>query len=55
VNFYLVGNVDIFMLFVITIFSNIEMDERLHIKDNECDQRDYDKNGFHFLLYMSKK
>jgi hypothetical protein len=41
--------------FVFAILSNIEMDERLHKKDNECDQGDYDKDGFHFLLYMSKK
>jgi hypothetical protein len=56
VNFYLVGNVDIFMRFVFAVLSNIEMDERFHEKDNECDQGNYNKNCFHdYLLYMSKK
>ena len=55
-NFYLVGNVDIFMRFVFAVLSNIEMDNSLHKKDNECDECDYNKDGFHdYLLYMSKK
>ena len=33
---------------MLTILSNIEMDERLHKKYNKCDQGDYDKDGFHF-------
>ena len=37
VNFYLVGNVDIFMRFVFAVLSNIEMDERFHKKDDKCD------------------
>ena len=47
-NFYLVANVYIFVRFVFAILSNIEMDNRLHKKDDKCDQGDYDKYGFHF-------
>jgi hypothetical protein len=36
------------VFFVFAILSNIEMDERLHKKDDKCDQGDYDKYGFHF-------
>jgi hypothetical protein len=44
------------MRFVFAVLSNIEMDERFHEKDNECDQGNYNKNCFHdYLLYMSKK
>lgn len=37
VNFYLVGNTNIFVLFMPAILSNMEMDERLHKKDDKCD------------------
>ena len=47
-NFYLVANVYIFVFFVFAILSNIEMDKRLHKKDDKCDERNYDKYGFHF-------
>ena len=47
-NFYLVANVYIFVFFVFAILSDIEMDKRLHKKDNECDEGNYDKYGFHF-------
>jgi len=47
-NFYLVWNLHIFVLFVFAILSNIEMDQRLHKKDDKCDERDYDKDGSHF-------
>lgn len=46
-NFYLVGNLYIFVLFMLAILSDIEMNKRLHEKDNECDEGDYDKYGFH--------
>jgi hypothetical protein len=36
--------------FVFAILSDIEMDERLHKKDDKCDQGNYDKNGFHFFI-----
>ena len=49
-NFYLVGNAYIFVLFMLAILSNIEMDKRFHKKYNKCDERDYDKYGFHFLF-----
>ena len=54
-NFYLVANVYIFMRFVFAVLSEIEMDERLHKKDDKCDQGNYDKNGFHFLLYITTR
>jgi hypothetical protein len=45
------------VFFVFAILSNIEMDNRLHKKDNECDEGNYDKYGSHWylLVYMSKK
>jgi hypothetical protein len=48
VNFYLVANVYIFVFFVFAILSDIEMDKRLHEKDNECDEGNYNKDDFHF-------
>jgi len=48
VNFYLVANVYIFVCFVSAILSDIEMDKCLHKKDDKCDERNYDKYGFHF-------
>jgi hypothetical protein len=40
---------------VFAILSNIEMYKRFHKKDNECDEGNYNKNGFHsYLVYMSK-
>ena len=53
-NFYLVGNVDIFMRFVFAILSNIEMDKRLHEKYDKCDEGNYDKYGFHFSIYNAE-
>lgn len=53
-NFYLVANVYIFVFFVFAILSNIEMDKRLHKKDNECDEGNYDKYGFHFSIYNAE-
>ena len=47
-NFYLVGNPYIFVFFMLAILSDIEMDKCLHEKDNECDECNYDKDGFHF-------
>jgi hypothetical protein len=38
----------IFVLFVFAILSDIEMDQCFHEKDNECDERDDDKDGSHF-------
>jgi hypothetical protein len=32
---------------MLAILSDIEMNKRLHEKDNECDEGDYDKYGFH--------
>ena len=46
-NFYLVGNAYIFVFLVFAILSDIEMDKRLHEKDNECDEGNYNKYGFH--------
>jgi len=40
----------IFVCFVIAILSNIEMDKRFHEKDNECDEGNYNKYGFHFFI-----
>ena len=55
-NFYLVGNVDIFMRFVFAIFSDMEMDERFHKKDDKCHQGNYDKKRFSFfIIYNDKK
>ena len=47
-NFYLVGNLYIFVLFMLAILSDIEMDKCLHKKYNECDKGNYNKDGFHF-------
>ena len=47
-NFYLVGNANICVFFMLTILSDIEMDKRLHKKYDKCDESDYDKDGFHF-------
>jgi len=55
VNFYLVANVYIFVFFVFTILSNIEMDKRFHEKYDKCDEGNYDKYGFHFLLYITPR
>jgi len=33
------------------ILSNIEMDQRLHKKYNECDKGNYNKDDFHFTIY----
>jgi hypothetical protein len=33
---------------MLAILSNIEMDKRLHKKDNECDEGNNDKDDFHF-------
>ena len=49
-NFYLVGNAYIFVFFMLTILSNIEMDKCLHKKYNECDKGNYNKYGFHLYI-----
>jgi len=46
-NFYLVGNLYIFVLFMLAILSDIEMDKRLHEKYDKCDEGNYNKYGFH--------
>jgi len=35
------------VLFVFAILSDIEMDQCFHEKDNECDERDDNKDGSH--------
>ncbi len=53
-NFYLVGNANIFVFFMLAILSDIEMDKRLHEKDNECDEGNYNEDGFHFTIYNTE-
>ena len=42
------------MFFMLAILSNIEMDKRLHEKDNECYEGNYNKYGFHFTIYNAE-
>ena len=58
-NFYLVANVYIFVFFVFAILSDMEMDKRLHKKDNECDEGNYIivitiKTVFIFSIYNAE-
>jgi hypothetical protein len=46
-NFYLVGNLYIFVFLVFAILSDIEMDKRLHEKYDKCYEGNYNKYGFH--------
>jgi len=48
-NFYLVANTYIFVCFVFTILSDIEMDKRFHKKYDKCDKCNNNKDDFHFI------